>query len=191
MTWLLAVAVFTALASPEPKWQEALASVGIKTSVSCESKKIRTGKAGSAEFSEISLRCGSNDIAIEVTKPIDLEAFKRHLANQSVKLSETYSAGRNPYTGFVSDTAMCPPGQNFFSKDFKTSLQILKVHIGRMTERKVWGGCGKSDQDIWGAAASIHHKAALIDVTIKSSAKLSRKSFEKQVENFLAGLESN
>lgn len=155
----------------------------------CELRSERKGQPGTLFFSEMSFDCSGLELRVEVTRPLDDGSYKRHLANQAVRFQEAYSAGRNPYTGFISGTTKCPSEKNYASAPLKTPLQEIRLHIGRLSERGAWGGCGMATDDRWGATATFHLDSALIDVTIKSREKIARQRFRQRAESVLRGLE--
>ncbi len=140
-------------------------------------------------MSEMGFDCDGLELKMEITRPLSAEAYKRHMANQTIRFQESYSAGRNPYTGFVSGTTRCPAEKNYRASSLKTPLQEVRLHIGRLSERGAWGGCGGAEMDRWGAAASFFLDSALVDITIKSREKMDRPRFLRTVESVLKRLE--
>lgn len=148
---------------------------------SCQSESADHGQAERMAFTDLQYSCGDLKVQLEVKQPVTPELVDRQVTNEMIMVQESYSAMRNPYAGFISDTAQCPTKNNFARDSFKFNGKQRPLLLGRMTERGAWGACGQANDDFWGAITFMSSRDALMKIKITAKKKLSKAVFNSQV----------
>jgi len=156
----------------------------------CQSESVDHGKADTMTFSEMKLNCGGLKVRAEISRPVTEAAVARQMLNETIMVQESYSATRNPYAGFISDTAQCPTKNNFSKEEFKFMAVKRPLLTGRLTERGTWGACGTADRDLWGAVTFVASGDAMMKVRITSAAKIGRKDFHQRALTVLGAIKA-
>lgn len=146
----------------------------------CRYQSVDGGKAERMTFTEARLECGVLRVTAEVIKPVGKEAADRQITNEVIRMQESYSATRNPYAGFISNTAQCPTKRNFSRDEFQFNNSRFPLLTGRLTPRGAWGGCSAEGTDHWGAVTFLVKGDVMMKVTVKSREKLAREEFNRQ-----------
>lgn len=154
----------------------------------CKAESVEEGKADTMSFTEAKLNCRGLKVNAEIMQPVASAAVDRQILNETIMVQESYSATRNPYAGFISDTAQCPTKNNFTKQEFNFGGVKRPLLIGRLTERGLWGACGSKDADLWGAVTFAAHGDAMLKVKILAADRLTRKEFGARVQAVLGAI---
>ncbi len=164
-----------------------LGAIGLKFSAqNCEARNLNEGRGGQLAFTEVTLGCGHLTIQIEATHPVQSALVKGQINTEVARIQEVYGASKNPYAGYVSQTAQCPQKDNLWQG--KNAGQPFL--IGRVTERGAWGACGKSTTDNWAALTFIESRQALTKIRIQSQKPTERTKFSTDAKEFLLQLKA-
>lgn len=153
----------------------------------CQAQTLNEGRGGQLSFTEISFDCGDYSVQLEATHPVQSAVVKGQVDSEVARIQEVYGASKNPYAGYVSQTAQCPEKENLWRE--KNGAQPLL--IGRVTERGAWGACGKSSQDHWAALTFVESGRALAKIRIQSRKPLERARFQAEAKEFLRALKAD
>lgn len=151
----------------------------------CRKEFSDQGKAERISFTEVRLDCGDVRVKMEISEPVLPEVMDRQVLNELIMVQENYSAMRNPYAGFVSDTAQCPVKKNFSRTDFPFDGKKRPLVTGRLTSRGTWGACGSSEDDLWGAITFLTKQNAMMKIQITAKKKLPRQDFAARTQAIL------
>ena len=152
---------------------------------SCAPDSFNEGKAKTMSFLEVALTCKDFQVELEVISPLRDKALEAYIAGETLKVEQTYSAGKNPYSGFISSTKQCPIEKNYSQIKFDYGGKIEPLLLGRLGGRRSWGGCGSGETDWWGALAFLEKGDALMKLRFRAIQKSSKTAFRVKVENFL------
>lgn len=159
-----------------------LDKIGLDISgVKCASTAFSEGQGQQLSFMETTFDCGDFIAQLEVSYPLHPETMAEEVKGEVAKVHEVYGAQKNPYTGYVSQTSACPQKENLWAEKFKAQPLL----IGRLNERGVWGACGKSQEDFWGAIAFIEGKEAFAKVRLTGKKRQSKSKFNSAAVAFL------
>lgn len=156
----------------------------------CRVQSSDQGKADTMSFTEIRLDCGDVMVKMEMSRPVSAATVDRQVLNETIMVQENYSAMRNPYAGFVSDTAQCPVKKNFIRGEFRFDGKPRPLLTGRLTGRGTWGACGTAEEDLWGAITFVSKHDAMMKVQITAKKKLARKDFNLRAETLLRAVKA-
>ncbi|MGE4132121.1 MAG: hypothetical protein AB7F86_10825 [Bdellovibrionales bacterium] len=155
----------------------------------CEVQELRQNEKPEHRAMEAQLHCSDLMVELELSAPTAPEVAGRLKVNQEIRLTESYAAGRNPYTGFISSTSQCPPSENLIKVPVAALKTQQTAFVGRLNERGLWGACGKSPTDHWGASLLLNSGSAFLELRVKSTKPMARKNFIAKVEKFFKQLE--
>ncbi len=174
-----------AMAAPPPEASQVLAKlkgVGLALDVAkCKPTVFAEGKGDELSFIESAFDCGDLTVQMEVSYPLHPATMASRATAEVAKVREVYGAQKNPYTGYVSQTAHCPQAENLWQEKFKSHPLL----IGRLNERGVWGACGKAKEDFWGAIAFLESKYSFAKVRILSKQRQDKSHFNNAAIGFL------
>lgn len=184
---ILWTATFAAAPAPPDPAQVAarLKTLGLTLSQSeCKPTSFSEGQGESLNFVEAQFDCGEFVVAIDASGPVQATAVRAQVESEFAKVQEVYGASKNPYAGYISQTAQCPQNQNLWH----AKIGIHPFLIGRVTERGVWGACGKSESDFWSGLSFVESGTALAKVRITGKKSLPRRQFDRAARNWIAAL---
>lgn len=150
----------------------------------CQITSYSEGAGRQISFTEGMLDCGDVRLQLESSDPVQAFVVQNQVDAEVARVNEVYGAAKNPYAGYVSQTANCPDRKNIWQQ----KLGRHPLLIGRVTARGAWGACGESDQDHWAALAFLQTDKALIKVRVVGKTQLSRALFETRARQLLTAL---